>query len=55
VSFLLLGIADLDGGPWQVVEGGEQAGLVPFRDQDIIAAVFAQVAGVGALGVECIL
>ena len=28
--------ADLDGGPWQGVEGGEQTGLVPFRDQDIL-------------------
>jgi hypothetical protein len=49
VSFDLLTVADLDGGPGQVIEGGEQVGLVPFREQDVVAAVFAQVGGVGAL------
>ena len=54
VSFVLLAVADLDGGPGQVVEGGEEGGLVSFGDQDVVAAVFAQVVGVGALGVECV-
>jgi hypothetical protein len=32
VSFVLLGVADLDGGPGQGVEGGEESGLVPLGD-----------------------
>ncbi|MGH3614306.1 MAG: hypothetical protein ACRDRK_17295 [Pseudonocardia sp.] len=55
VSCDLLAVTDLDGGPGQVVEGGVEAGLVPFREQDVVAAVFAQVGGVGALCVECVL
>jgi hypothetical protein len=55
VSFVLFGVADLDGGPGQGVEGGEESGLVPLGDEDVVAAVFAQVAGVSALRVECVL
>ena len=35
VSFVLLGVADLDGGPGQGVEGGEELGLVSLGDQDV--------------------
>jgi hypothetical protein len=41
VSCVLLAVADFDGGPGQVIKGGEEGGLVSFGDQDVVAAVFA--------------